>query len=511
MVMLGRLFGFVALLTVVSMPVHAKWHESSSDHFVIYSDQSADSVRKFSERLERFHGAMSYFLKLNSKKPSPSNRVTIYVVRDKAEVRKLLGGDNKFAAGFYIPRAGGSIAIIPKVESGETDWDVSGEDILYHEYAHHFMYSVSSQSYPLWLSEGFAEFYAKVKFERDGSVGLGLPATQRLLELAYSVNVPIEQLLDTKAYRAKKSSQHDEFYGRSWTLFHYLTFAENRKGQLAKYMQLINQRTPEFEAAKMAFGDLTILDKELARYNRQSRLAYIKIAPSALNVGTISVRALDDGEAAIMPIRIRSKRGVNQEKAQELVPDARKIAAQFPGNAAVLAALAEVEYDAKNDLEAIAAAEAALAVDPKTINALLQKSFAMARQAETVSDTKERSKAWRAVRDQLLKINAIESEHPLPLMQYYLTFKRNGSQPTKNSVEGLEWALELAPFDIGLRFTTAQQQMNEQRFDDAITTLRPIANHPHKTDMAEAAQKLIDAALAAKPSGRADQASTATD
>jgi tetratricopeptide (TPR) repeat protein len=496
--MLLRIFGFVTALLLAALPAHAKWHESSSDHFVIYADQNPESIRKFSERLERYHGAMSYFLQLNTKKPSPSSRVTIYVVRDKAEVRKLFGGDNKFVAGFYIPRAGGSMAIIPKVESGDSEWNLSGEDILYHEYAHHFMYGASSQSYPLWLSEGFAEFYAKTKFEKDGAVGLGLPATQRAMELAFSVNVPIERLLDTKAYRANKSKAYDEFYGRSWSLFHYLAFEESRKGQLSKYLQLINQRTPELEAAKTAFGDLAALDKELARYLRQSRLKYVKIEPAALKVGTITVRALDAGEAAIMPVQIRSKRGVNKESAPELLPDARKIAAQFPQNAAVMAALSEAEYDAGNVIEAIAAANAALAIDPNTINAHLQKSFAMARQAEAISDPNERRKAWKAVRDQLVKINEIENDHPLPLMHYFLTFVRSGAKPTANAVQGLEWALELAPYDIALRFNVARQQMIERRFDDVVQTLGPVANNPHKIEMAEAAQKLIDLAETAK-------------
>jgi tetratricopeptide (TPR) repeat protein len=496
--MITRILFFVLAAFAAALPVRAAWHEASSDHFVIYADQKPEQVRAFAERLERYHGAMSYFRKANTKKPSPSNRVTIYVVRNEKEVRKLFGGDNKYVAGFYIPRAGGSLAIIPKVDGGDSEWDLSGEEVLYHEYAHHFMYGQSSQTYPLWLSEGFAEFYAQTKFDKDGSVGLGLPATQRALELAFSVNVPITRLLDTNSYLENKGKAHDEFYGRSWSLFHYLFFSETRKGQLSRYLTLLNQRTPELQAAKEAFGDLDALDKELGRYLKQKKMSYVKIAPAALNVGTINVRALDPGEAAIMPVLIRSKRGVNEESAAELLPEARKIASQFLQNAAVLAALAEAEFDAGNDKEAIAAADAAIAINANSINAHLQKSYAMSRQAEGISDDKEAKKAWKAVRDQLLKINAIEPEHPLPLMHYFMTFARGGAKPTKNAVDGLEWALQLAPFDVGLRFTVAQQQIFEERYDDAIYTLGPVANSPHQSDMAEAAQKMIEVAEAGK-------------
>src|SRR4051812_12628184 len=58
----------------------AEWLEVSSDHFLIYSDQSEKAVQRFAERLERFHSAMAYFYKKEQTKPSPSNRVTIFVV-----------------------------------------------------------------------------------------------------------------------------------------------------------------------------------------------------------------------------------------------------------------------------------------------------------------------------------------------------------------------------------------------------------------------------------------------
>jgi tetratricopeptide (TPR) repeat protein len=360
------------------------------------------------------------------------------------------------------------------------------------------MYGVSSRSYPLWMSEGFAEFYSNAKFDKDGSVGLGLPATQRAMEIAYAKNVPIEHLLDTKTYLANKGKQHDEFYGRSWLLFHYLFFAETRKGQLGKYHDLLKTGTAELDAAKSAFGDLDALDKELGRYLKQKKLSYIKITASALSTGTINIRELDEGEAAIMPTRIRSKRGVTDKTAPELVPDARKIAAQFPQNAAVLSALAEVEFDAGNLKEAIVAADAAIAIDANNINARLQKAYALGRQADDISDEKSAKKAWATVRAELLKINAIENNHPIPLIQYYLTYARGGTPPTANAVQGLEWALALAPYDESLRFAVAQQQIFEERYDDAIDAMLPIANSPHQSEMTDAARKMIERAQAAK-------------
>ncbi len=68
-----------------------------------------------------------------------------------------------------------------------------------------------------------------------------------------------------------------------------------------------------------------------------------------------------------MPILIRSKRGVDKEQAAEVLLETRAVAAEHPNDPAVLAALAEAEYDAGNNAEAIAAADGALLLNPKEV------------------------------------------------------------------------------------------------------------------------------------------------
>ena len=90
------------------------WHEASSDHFVIYAEEDEQEIRKYSDRLERYHSAMSAMLSPEEMKPSPSNRVTIYVVSSQRIVQKLHSARAKSQniKGFYVPVAGGSLAII---------------------------------------------------------------------------------------------------------------------------------------------------------------------------------------------------------------------------------------------------------------------------------------------------------------------------------------------------------------------------------------------------------------
>lgn len=64
---------------------------------------------------------MSYlFGKSQEPKPSPSNRVTIFVVSNQTAVREVAGTANRYLAGFYLPRAGATVAVIPERLSGGT-------------------------------------------------------------------------------------------------------------------------------------------------------------------------------------------------------------------------------------------------------------------------------------------------------------------------------------------------------------------------------------------------------
>ncbi|MBU2588381.1 MAG: hypothetical protein KJ872_09735, partial [Alphaproteobacteria bacterium] len=67
-------------LLVLAHPALAEWYEASSDHFVIYADDSERDIQRFAENLERYHSAMAFLTERSLETPSPSNRVVIYAV-----------------------------------------------------------------------------------------------------------------------------------------------------------------------------------------------------------------------------------------------------------------------------------------------------------------------------------------------------------------------------------------------------------------------------------------------
>ena len=95
------------------------------------------------------------------------------------------------------------------------------------------------------------------------------------------------------------------------------------------------------------------------------------------------------------------------------------------------------------------------------------------------------------MRSQFVAANKVEPDNPIPLVQYYLTYLEQGVRPTENAVAGLNWALQLAPYDELLRGLVAQQMISDGHLDEAAQTLAQLAYSPHPGERTEKARKLL--------------------
>lgn len=483
-------------LAAWAMPAAAEWQKVESDHFVIYADDRPEDVRKFAEMLERYHDAMEFVVGFKGEKPSPSNRVTVYSMGKASDIQQLSGWGSKYLQGFYIPRAAGSVAFVPDMRSTRGEPDAALTTLL-HEYTHHYLISSQRTGMPRWVSEGAAEFYASAVFLPDGGVNLGKPNVKRGYELFNADKVSIEELLDEGLYAKRTSKRYDSFYGRSWLLYHYLMFSPERKGQISTYLRAYGSGAAPLEAARTAFGDLAALDKDLEKYLRNRRWLMYSVPAERLSPGNIAVSALSEGHAKMMPVIVRSRRGVDEKTAKEVLAEARAAAASYTTDGAVQAALAEAEFDAGNDAEAIAAADRAIAANPKIENAYVQKGYALFRQAKDASD---QTAAYAKAMGPFTRLNRMEPDHPLPLIYLYRSFVERGMEPSETARHALEKASVVAPFDLGLTFQVGTMLAKEGKIALARDFLQPVASSPHGGRMAQVARTMITQ-LDGKPEG----------
>ncbi len=484
---------------ITATPASAEWREASSDHFLIYANSGEAWLRNFAERLEKFDSAMRLLRRMPDRPDQRSNRVIIYAVQGFDAVQRLCGRCGS-VAGFYIPRVGGSIIYTARTTAANS-WDMNSDIVLFHEYSHHHMLENFASAYPSWFIEGFAEFNSTATFERDGGVSIGRPAQHRAYGLRILPKLSVEKLFERPA--KLNEDEIEVFYGRAWLLTHYLTFTPARDGQLTRYLAAISDGKPSLDAARAAFGDLKTLNRELDQAI-SGRFRYLTIGPERLKTGRIVVRPLTAGEASTIGVRMRSDRGVNHQEALAIVPEARRRAAAFANDPGAQEVLAEAEYDAGNDAEADAAADRALAVDPKRLQALLYKGRVAMRRAEAAKDGGDAG--WRAARGWFVKANRADPDAAEPLMLNYLSYEAQGVPPSGNAVPGLMRALELSPQDNGLRMIAARQLLLDDQPRDARRLLLPLAYDPHQRGEAKFAARLvamIDKGVAARDIARA--------
>ena len=475
----------IALLLLPASAL-ANWQEASSKHFLVYADDTPAKVLAFTTRLERADKAMRVLRGTADPAISSNSRVTVYVVRNLDTIHRLYGKGGGDVAGFYDPRASGSVAFVPRRGSGSESYDLSPTQVLFHEYAHHFMYANAGDAvYPGWLVEGFAEFHATTRVADDGSVVIGDVPLYRVRGILNN-DLPLRTLL-TATPQSLPARDRDSFYGRGWLLTHYLTMDEQRRPQLTRYLAALKKGESPIEAAKV-FGSLSDLDGKLNAYTR-SRLNAFKIPASRVSIDPVTVRPLSAGEAAIMPARIASSRGVDAKTSAEVAARARSLAAPFPNDGAVQNELAEAELDAGHQAAALAAAERALAADPRSIHAMMYAG--LARMAAAAKQDHADPAAWEAARAWFRRANHADPEYAWPLAMYYASYVAAKVAPTRNAQDGLLYARALAPFDPGLGMTAAHIYLQRDDAKEAARMLEPIAYNPHGGELASTAQAVL--------------------
>jgi Tetratricopeptide repeat len=474
---------FLGLL-MLSSPAMAAWQRAESKHFVIYSDGADKDLRRYAERLEAVHWLMT--AAIGATEPAKIVKLRIYLVPDIDDVKRLAGAPGSDIAGFYRPGTAGAIAVVPRYTG--TDGTFTGQLVLFHEYAHHFMLQYSPVAFPAWYVEGSAEIVSTASFERKGAISYGRAASHRQYEVAAASWIPIAKLIDG-TYRDLPAEQRGAFYGQSWLLSHYLTFSDARKGQLRGFIAAINRGIAPADAAKV-FGDLAQLQRELRGYHESGSFPFKAPAlPAGLDVGTV-ISAVPAGEAALINERIEINRMTQPGKTEA---DKAARAAWMTALAAKVAKLgkdpdglqllADAQCEMKDWTACGATADALLAVAPTRSTAMLRKGEAMLR---------AKSPNYAVARDWIAKANRAAPDAPEPLIAYYESFFMEGRPAPTNALDGLVQAQQSVPQDSGTRLTLAQALIQAGRNEEARFILRPLANSPHDSGARQAAQTMLD-------------------
>jgi cytochrome c-type biogenesis protein CcmH/NrfG len=534
---MGRRLLFAALCTSASVMfpncVHAedanivvngqalsKWKLAESDHFKIYGIGDEKYLTKLSGRLEAVH----YLLKIATRMQEPADgkvlKVKVYVVDDIADVRQLIGDPQSSAAGYYDPQLAGAISVIPR-KTG-SDGSFSGELILFHEYAHHFMLQYQAAAYPAWYVEGFAEIVATASFEKQGMITFGKAAKHREREMQYTTRYPAAKMVDGRYLKEGRNAE-GWGYDDAWALAHYLTFSDDRKGQLSAYLNGINAGKPFAEAAT-AFGDLNRLSRDLNVYIDSGSVPYKSPALPPEIMKQPDIRTLTVAEAEYIEpliemervtqistreeydvlVKHREKQGRPLKKdfdtyfAEESAirdkwtKELNARVARLPNDVVSWAVKAQAECMAKDFAKCEVSADRALALQPDNWEGYLRKGQALLGLASDDKNPDQKAVAKDA-RKWLLKANAANPAAHEALLYYYESFRAEGRRAPDDAIASLEQVVDTIPQIGRPRLMLAQELIVRGRFGEARMRLKPLAYSPHESSSQRAALAMLEA------------------
>ncbi|MCB2066699.1 MAG: hypothetical protein KDE15_08685 [Erythrobacter sp.] len=466
------LAALTALVTLSLAPAaHATdWYRAESQHFIVYSEDTENETREFAQDLERLDEVLRFMNGVGADDGSlpPSAKVTVYRFGETADMSALAAGNrNSGIGGFFIPRAHGSVAFVPRrrdrqrgrsaSERIDEDMMLDPKAILFHEYVHYFMFQHRDAPYPLWYSEGFAELFSNLEFGDDYFV-IGQVPPWRSASLA-TISIDLPDTFDPPARGTRETVGRT--YAHGWLIASHLNLNPARRGQMGAYMQAISQGATVMQAAEQAFGDLEVLRRELEEF-RRGRSRILRVPYSVQADPPVEMHRLTEDEVARMDMMIRSERGVDEAEAQRLVPQARRLVEQYPQSEAVLLAATEAEFDARNYAEAESLAQRAMTLDPESTMAAIYYAEVPLRQSF------EDPSRLAVARSRFAAANRMENDHAFPLYGYYLTYLLDdGQEIPETARQALEDAFAYAPFDQDVRRALVHLLLLEDRAPEA--------------------------------------------
>ena len=473
-----RLLLIPALLVLfVPRPLHAgDWKRAETHNFILYSEGSTSQLEDFARDLERLDALLR---KLWRKDPieNPA-KLTVYLLEDAQNVSALAGRrrSDGLLAGFYLARPEGSFFVGNRRRSKFAE-RLTGRQVLYHEYAHHFFFQNFSIPAPAWFAEGFADFVSTAEFLPDDQWTIGKFAARHTVTLASSRDYPFEYLL-----RGPKPQRDvPQFYAWSWALTHFLYSEPQGSGRkLNDYLADLNDGTDPMAAAAVAFGDRNALEAAVKSYVKEPFTFQKSVEPLVYR-DTVRIDELDDTRSQLVELRLQRLMSYELGDARE---DLENIVESGSANADAWAELAILHYirqqgkdPEKRKLDkAREAADRALSLDPTNVEALVLRGRMRVESFKIAGET-DTDLLAAGIADLEAAVEAAPRT-PWALMNLAQALATERASYARAS-ELTERAFTLAPEVVEFRYQHAFALTTRGEYDRAIRLLEIIANNPH--------------------------------
>ena len=273
------------------------WLEVRSSHFTVVSNAGEAEARTAAVQFERMHSVFREVFPESDL--NPGNPIVVLAVEDKATFQSLepesyLSKGQLDITGLFLRTPEKNYVLVWL--NAPVAHPIAP---VYHEYTHLIL---SRRGWlPLWLNEGWAEYYQNTQILRD-EVRLGMASAENLFLLRRNQLLPLTTVfaVDSNSPYYHEQEKGSIFYAESWALTYYLQIKdrEEKTHRLQDYLELVNRKVDAVAAATQAFGDLAKLQAKLQKFIVDGEYGYLRLpAPADADISPFTVRTLSRAQA----------------------------------------------------------------------------------------------------------------------------------------------------------------------------------------------------------------------
>lgn len=477
------------MLAIAPQPARADWLRAESERFIVYSDGGERALRDYVQKLELFDRVMQ-FRTGTAITTEPPRKIPIYLVGNRRGLTRVHPQSGATTMGTYFPTEEDIFAVAVR---GDGSGGVSGDDILMHEYAHHFMLGNFPGSYPAWFVEGFAEYYMTADIDvRDGKVVLGKYNQNRAYWIKSESWIPLDVLLTKRPGEIRSGSQQATYYPIAWLLTHWFVSDPARLEQLQDYLRRVAGGEDSVPAMEAATGmNLRDLQAALRRYTRGRLVS--RIISGQFPTAQIVVKRLSPAADDLLLINQRLKVGVPDEEREALGQEVARLAARHGDDPLALLAAGHAGLHFGDRPAGERALQRLLEIDPDHVEALQFLAEERLKQSREADDDEQAQALRVQARGYLARAYAAGQNDYRTLMLLSELRRTQPGYPNENDLLTMGLALDRAPQLAAVRFPYADALVQTGDKEEAVRALKPLANNPHGGSASTYASRLIAA------------------
>ena len=458
-----------------------KWLEARCPNFSIIGARDKDYLVEVCRDAEVFRSAL---LAVTGIEPSPHAPPTQVFLIPNEQFQDLTGHDNWTA--MSARNRWGDITIV--LDSAV----VRKTQAVWHEYVRTILNGRLGIDYPLWYSEGLAEYFASsISFQ--GTFTIGKPNLYHLRRFHRRSLIEPHELLTSTAFANLDENERASFYSWSWLLVHFLQHSTRRevpvKDGLNRYYEARLSGKEEIDSFVGAFRiQPDDLRGRLMRYGERECCDYLELDEEVL-VGDVptELRRLPREEVILELGRIAVAMG-HVELAENWLAMARgdeKTRARALALSATLQSQAG-DFSAASDLLG-----KAVSIAPDDPYIQIEHAHFLMEQYKRSGEAKKLADIY-AAQNALAKAWSLDKSLAASYALTGETYLLLGGKPER-AVELLEQAVTLRPTERGYRNTLATAYYEAGDSESAMAMARSLANWAHGEDeVTETARQLLD-------------------